>query len=85
MKLNGMVSNELQEWFAGLMLIEHIAGLLKQKIEQGHCQLHRKSSGLNPCLEMPQEHMKMLYVVKASVLELANEIETMIKNVKVPQ
>ncbi len=33
---------ELQMWFFGGMLCEYVAGLLAKKVEEGHCNEHRK-------------------------------------------
>ncbi len=44
---------ELQMWFFGIMLCEYVAGLLAKKVEEGHCNEHRKEPRSATCPDFP--------------------------------
>jgi hypothetical protein len=77
---------ELQMWFFGLMLCEYVAGLLAQKVQEGHCQEHRVQPDLNPCLKTRPMHLDMLKAFRADLASLVNEVDGRITDLsRLPQ
>jgi hypothetical protein len=71
---------ELQMWFFGIMLSEYVAGLLASKIEEGHCNKHRKEPMLTPCPKTRGTHLEMLRSFRADLAALVSEVEEKIKD-----
>ncbi len=40
------ISNEMLSWFLGIMFAEYTAGILAEKVRDGHCNAHRKEPDL---------------------------------------
>jgi hypothetical protein len=72
---------ELQMWFFGLMLCEYVAGLLTRKVEEGHCNEHRKKPDLTPCPKTRETHLDMLKAFRADLGALVSEIDGKIRDV----
>jgi hypothetical protein len=66
---------ELQMWFFGIMLCEYVAGLLAKKVEEGHCNEHRKQPDLKPCPKTRPAHLNMLKAFRADLAALVSEID----------
>ncbi len=79
------LSQELAAWILSIMLAEYTAGLLAEKVEDGHCQLHRVKPDFKPCLDMANEHMRMLRLFKERLRDLVKEIEKLEQGTQVPQ
>jgi len=79
----GIPNQELVTWCLGVLLIEHTAGLLAQKVEDGHCRKHRLKPDYKPCPDMAREHLRMLGSLKLAVKVLYDEIEALERNTKV--
>ena len=81
----GWCSQEMAAWGLSLLFAEYLAGLLAEKVEDGHCQTHRKPPDFEPCPEMAKEHKRMLGDFRKALEELAQEIAVLESGLKVPQ
>lgn len=80
----GNVNLELETWFLSLLLAEYTAGILAEKIKQGHCNNHRVAPAYNPCIPMATEHKRMLAAFRDAVKNLYDEISALEKATSVP-
>jgi hypothetical protein len=69
------MSSELIAWFVGILLSECAAGILAQKVVEGHCNAHRLPPTHKKCPEMQQEHMKMPEAFRDRVKQLLADVE----------
>jgi hypothetical protein len=69
------MSNELIAWFLGILLAEYTAGILGDKVKDGHCNAHRLPPTYQACPDMQREHMKMLEAFRDRVKQLLADVE----------
>lgn len=72
--------HEIHMWFFGLMLCEYVAGIIEQKVRDGHCGKHRNQPDLLPCSTMRKKHHEMLQAFKNDLKKLVEEIDLKIAN-----
>jgi hypothetical protein len=77
-------SNEMLAWCLGLMLAEWLAGLLVQKVEEGHCRQHRVAPRFDPCPTMAAEHKRMLEKFAEAVRSLEKDIDSKVASLRMP-
>jgi len=68
--------HEIQMWHLALLQAEYVAGLLVQKVEDGHCYHHK------PCDETAKLHLTMLRDYKKALEELTGDIQKEIDRVE---
>jgi hypothetical protein len=78
------MSNELIAWFLGIILAEYAAGILAEKVRDGHCNAHRLAPAMALCPDMTKEHKKMLTAFKDRIKKLSDEIEALDRQTQVP-
>jgi hypothetical protein len=81
----GVPNQEIASWFLSILLAEYTAGLLAQKVEEGHCREHRKKPDFKPCIDMAKEHLRMLGLFKEDLKKLVQEVEELERRTQLPQ
>jgi hypothetical protein len=69
-------NHEIQVCHTGLMFLEYVAGLLRDKAKPGHCRNHPK-----PCKLTRELHVQVLEEMKAQIDALGTEIEKVLAEV----
>jgi hypothetical protein len=72
---NRGLNNEMISWYLSIILAEYTAGILGEKVREGHCNAHRLAPTYQPCPDMQAEHMKMLEVFRGRVKQLLADVE----------
>jgi hypothetical protein len=68
-------NNEMISWYLSVILAEYTAGILSEKVREGHCNVHRLAPTYQPCPDMQAEHMKMLEAFRDRVKKLLTDVE----------
>jgi hypothetical protein len=77
---------EIQMWYFGLMICEYVAGLFAQKVEEGHCNQHRKEPDLTECPKTRPTHLNMLRAFRCNLATLVSQIDDRIRDLsRLPQ
>jgi hypothetical protein len=68
-------SAEIVAWYLSILFAEYTAGMLAQKVSEGHCNTHRVAPNFDPCPDMSAEHMQMLRALGVTGIPLRGQGE----------
>src|SRR5262249_51864677 len=78
--------SEIQMWLFARMLSEYVAGILAKKVEEGHCNEHRKEPDLTPCPKTRPMHLDMLRAFRNDLASLVSQIDDKLRDLsRLPQ